>query len=508
MRHAVTSADTDRFRLVVARCLGLQFDDTRLGFLADVVRRRLEIGGQTADAYLARLETAPPGDEIGALSQELTVPETYFFRHGEQYRAFSEVALPDRLGAPSAARCLRILSAGCASGEEAYSLAMLVQEAAIDRSWDVAILGIDVNPAMVSKAKRALFSEWALRETPADVRRRWFTPVGRDFELDDVVRAAVKFEARNLAQEDAQFWKPDTYDVVFFRNVLMYFTPETAQAVIARMGRALRAGGYLFLGHAETLRGLSSDFHLRHTHETFYYQRKNSVETATPSSPMTPSGELAPIAVAAVEATDTWIDAIRRATDRIEALASAPQSPASWRERPPRIIAKPVWDLGVARELLREERFSEALDTMQRLPPESGRDPDVLLLQAALLTHRGRLAEAEDACRRLLDVDELSAGAHYLLALCREGARDHAGAVNHDQVAIYLDPDFAMPHLHLGLLARRAGDRAAAQKALGHALLLLKREDAARVLLFGGGFSRETLVGLCRTELVGCGGTP
>jgi chemotaxis protein methyltransferase CheR len=80
--------------------------------------------------------------------------------------------------------------------------------------------------------------------------------------------------------------------------------------------------------------------------------------------------------------------------------------------------------------------------------------------------------------------------------------------MNHDQVAIYLDPDFAMPHLHLGLLARRAGDRAAAQKALGLALLLLKREDGARVLLFGGGFSRETLVGLCRTELVGCGGTP
>ena len=157
---------------------------------------------------------------------------------------------------------------------------------------------------------------------------------------------------------------------------------------------------------------------------------------------------------------------------------------------------------------MREERFAEALEMMQRLPPESGRDPDVLLLHAALLTHRGRLAEAEEACRRLLDVDELSAGAHYLLALCREGARDRTGAVNHDQVAIYLDPSFAMPHLHLGLLARRAGDRAAAQRELGQALLLLQREDGSRVLLFGGGFSRETLVALCRTELVGCGGKP
>jgi chemotaxis protein methyltransferase CheR len=145
---------------------------------------------------------------------------------------------------------------------------------------------------------------------------------------------------------------------------------------------------------------------------------------------------------------------------------------------------------------------------MRRLPAESARDPDVLLLSAALLTHRGRLADAEETCRRLLEVDELSAGAHYLLALCREAARDGSGAAYHDQVAVYLDPGFAMPRLHLGLLARRAGDRAAAQRELGEALPLLQREDASRLLLFGGGFSRETLVALCRTELLGCGGNP
>jgi chemotaxis protein methyltransferase CheR len=503
------SADIERFRCVIARCLGLQFEDAKLGFLADVVRRRLEVGGLTPEAYLARLETEHLDGEIGALSQELTVPETYFFRHNDQYRAFAEIALPDRMGAQSATRRLRILSAGCASGEEAYSLAMLVREAAMDRSWDVSILGVDVNPAIVHKATRALFSEWALRETPADVRQRWFTPAGRDWLLDDTLRAAVRFEERNLARDDPRLWQPDTYDIIFFRNVLMYFTPESGQAVITRIGRALRAGGYLFLGHAETLRGLSTHFHLRHTHETFYYQRKDVLERAARhSSANGPSGGLVPTVIAAVEGTDTWIDAIRRATERIETLTGSPQPLASSRRGSPRAVAKPTWDLELARELLQEERFAEALEMMQRLPPESGRDPDVLLLHAALLTHRGRLSEAEEACGRLLDVDELSAGAHYLLALCREGARDRTSAVSHDQVAIYLDPSFAMPHLHLGLLARRAGDHAAAQRELGQALLLLQREDASRVLLFGGGFSRETLVALCRTELVGCGGKP
>jgi chemotaxis protein methyltransferase CheR len=255
VRRLFCSADIDRFRDVIARELGLRFEDTGLGFLADVLGRRLDVARDTPDGYLARLERENLNtDEARALAQELTVPETYFFRNSDQYRAFVDIALPDRMRVQAASRRLRILSAGCASGEEAYSLAMLVREAGVDPSWDVSILGVDVNPAIVSKATRALFSEWALRETPADVRQRWFKPVGRDFLLDDTLRAAVRFEERNLVRDDPQLWQPDTYDIVFFRNVLMYFTPENAQAVIRRIGRALRAGGYLFLGHVDAAR--------------------------------------------------------------------------------------------------------------------------------------------------------------------------------------------------------------------------------------------------------------
>jgi chemotaxis protein methyltransferase CheR len=111
------------------------------------------------------------------------------------------------------------------------------------------------------------------------------------------------------------------------------------------------------------------------------------------------------------------------------------------------------------------------------------------------------LAEAEAMCGEILRKDELSAGAHYLMALCREHAGDRRAALQHDQAAIYLDAEFAMPHLHVGLLARRSHDREGARSELGRALTLLAREDAARILLFGGGFTREALVALCRSEL-------
>jgi chemotaxis protein methyltransferase CheR len=166
------------------------------------------------------------------------------------------------------------------------------------------------------------------------------------------------------------------------------------------------------------------------------------------------------------------------------------------------------WDLAPALDLLRQERFAEALDHVRSGPPEAERDPDVLLLEATLLAHGGQLAAAEDACLRLLVIDKLNAGAHYVLALCREHSEHRERASRHDQVAAYLDPTFAMPRLHLGLLARRAGDRVAARRELAQALVLLKREDASRLLLFGGGFNREALMALCESALRDSGGRP
>lgn len=160
-------------------------------------------------------------------------------------------------------------------------------------------------------------------------------------------------------------------------------------------------------------------------------------------------------------------------------------------------------DLALPLELLRAERFAEASALVDTFPD----DPDVLLLRAVLCAHGGDFARAEDACRRLLEADELDAGAHYVLALCREGAADHAGAVHHHRAAVYLDAGFAMPRLHLGILARRTGDRAVARRELTQASALLAREDASRLLLFGGGFGREALTALCRAELLACGGS-
>jgi chemotaxis protein methyltransferase CheR len=165
-----------------------------------------------------------------------------------------------------------------------------------------------------------------------------------------------------------------------------------------------------------------------------------------------------------------------------------------------------AWDLSLVLEAVRQERFADALELIGSLPADSHEDPDALLLRAVLLTNHGRVNESEEVCRRLLALDELNAGAHYLMALCREHEGDTDRAIEHGLTSIYLDPSFAMPHLHLGILAKRAGDTVGAQRELGKARVLLASEDASRILLFGGGFSRDALLQLCRMQLTAAGG--
>lgn len=157
-------------------------------------------------------------------------------------------------------------------------------------------------------------------------------------------------------------------------------------------------------------------------------------------------------------------------------------------------------------ELYAQERYGE-VEGLLAVAAAAG-DRDALLVLAAALTNRGCIASAEEACRRLLAADEFSVGAHYLYALCREHAGDSSGAEARLQTATYLDPQFAMAQLQLGRLARRGGRLDVARRHCSAALSLLLREDAARLLLFGGGFSREMLAQICRNELNACGDAP
>ncbi|WP_176736694.1 CheR family methyltransferase [Oligoflexus tunisiensis] len=484
--------DIECFRKLISDRLGLHFDDGRLDFLADILRQRMQGSGcNLVPPYLNKLaSSALERQEIRKLATQLTVGETYFFRNIAHFNAMAEVVIPDRMRVLSHLRQLRILSAGCSSGDEAYSLAILLRERFPElASWDITIQAFDINPLMIEKALKGRYSNWSLRETPVEWRQKYFRNEGRDLVLHDSVRGAVSFSERNIVEEDPGFWHRGAFDVVFCRNVTMYFAPSIAQAVIARIAEVLAPGGFLFLGHAETLRGISQEFHLRHTHGTFYYQQGEESDTFIEQHAGPAESETL---------TKPWFEAIQEASERIANLSQINmEKDAGKGLNPLRPAPPPHWDPASIIALLWQERYAEALETMRNLPLCAKADVNAQLLLAALLTNSGNLEEAKNVCQQLLDVDELNAGAHYLMALCCEHSDDLNAAMEHNQAAVYLDSTFAMPHLHLALIAQRKGHMDVAAKEFGYAADLLPKENSTRILLFGGGFTREVLMKIC-----------
>jgi chemotaxis protein methyltransferase CheR len=215
-------------RLVEAE-LGLVIDQAT----AAIVLARHPLG------LVDRLAAEP--ERVQHLAPEVTIGDTYFYRHAEQLLTFRDVALPDCL---SRGGRVRVLSAGCSTGEEPYTLAMLAA-----RHDQVQITGLDVNAVALARAAQARYPRWSLRALPADLELRWFTRKGDDYAFAPELSGTVVLRRANLA---AACEPPaGAFDIIFCRNVVRYFEDAAARAVLDRLVRALAPGGYLFLGDGE-----------------------------------------------------------------------------------------------------------------------------------------------------------------------------------------------------------------------------------------------------------------
>ena len=437
-----------RLRALLAARLGLQFDERQDDRLSAALGRAA--GDAGPERFLDQMELAPTRAGLDALAAELTVGETFFFRHPEQLEALRAELLPSLVrGLPPGGR-LRVLSAGCATGEEAYTLAITLHRAGLQaQGIDWEVLALDVNPLALARAAVARYGEWSLRATPPEQRDLWFRRVG-DHEWTPLpsIRQRVRFELRQLGQPDAAFWTPDRFDVIFCRNVLMYLEPAALRQAIHHLTGSLTAGGALFLGHAETLRGQSqaraAGLALRQSHGCFFYRRESP--EAPPAWPF------------------PWGSPDRAAEHPPPLPAAAP---------PP--------------------------------GPAAAQSADQALLdEALLLVEAGQVEDGLRACARLIaprTPAALQADVLFLQGLAMEERGQLPAAEWHHQRAAAKDAAFALPHLRLGLLARRRGEVVAARRELRRALELLEGESTERLRRFGGGFERDDLRRLCRDEI-------
>lgn len=392
--------------------LRIGLDPQSLGskVLSSIVAERMRaLGVSDPGRYAAHL--ADSDEEFAALVEDVVVAETWFFRGGKVFSYLADSIL--RATAPASSPPFRILSAPCSSGEEPYSLVIALVEAGVPRQrWTVE--GIDLSLRSLSRARHGLYRDLAFRETPPELKRKYFRKNNEGWELDPSLRRLVRLRQGNLLDRELLAGEP-AFDLIFCRNLLIYLHEEARARVLANLDRLLAPRGLLCMGHAEPWNLFDQRFRATGPHSCFLFERASApgmtldVETSLANSRRKPSGESNQPAYAGRSPT-------RRS--RRESASSPASVPAA---------------------------------------------PLDLLTQARQEADAGSLDKALQSCHTHLSIAKPSADAYSLLGVIHQARKERKQAIDCLRKALYLDPQHEEALLHLQLLYQESGDEDAAK---------------------------------------------
>ncbi len=270
----MTDAQFRLFQELFRDAAGLHFGpESRFVLEKRLIRRirDLDLGSFHAYHQLLRSD-ATSEEEIANVIDEVTTNETFFFRERAQLRALVEEIIPELLADRRRSRPVSIWSAGCSSGEEPYSIVMLAREAGLEPGRDFRVYASDISRRVLQQARRGIYRASAFRETEPELQKRYFHEQDGHWRISDEIKRHVVFTRVNL-MDRARIAVLGTMDVVLCRNVIIYFDLPTKQELIQTFAEKLHPGGYLLLGHSESLVNLSSAFDLHHLKNDLVYRR-------------------------------------------------------------------------------------------------------------------------------------------------------------------------------------------------------------------------------------------
>jgi chemotaxis protein methyltransferase CheR len=403
----------------LVRSTGLAYYADKDADLARRVERRLSSTGvRDCASYLGLLQDPLRGrSELDELVAEITIGETYFFRHPEHFDALRDLVLPDIISRNRDSRSLRIWSAGCANGSEAYSLSILLKRemAHQTRGWNISILGTDINRRFLAIAMGGAFEEWSLRSTPDNLRRDCFSAEGKTWRIAPEYREWVSFQHHSLVEHSfpSLVNNLSAFDLLICRNVMIYFAPDLMQKIIRQFYDCLVPGAWLLVGPTEPNMTCFTAFRTVNAPGVTLYQK--------PEQPAANSGA------------------------RTLTMAALPQP-------------LPVTPNGGGSAKVRA----------------ASEDDQVTLADVRSHADRGAWESAALCCERLLKKDKLDSRIYFYHALILEQMRKHADAEKSLRRAIYLDRQSVLAHYYLGLFLQSRGDSRQAARSFECALDLLR----------------------------------
>jgi len=453
--------------------MGLYFPEKRW----DELRRKMTQAMKDFDyrdlrGFIEWLVSTPLSKrEIEILAGRLTIGETYFWREPRVFEALVERVLPELIRArEKGERRLRIWSAGCATGEEPYSIAIALRRALpVQEDWRISILATDINPGMLRRATEGVYGQWSFRSLPKWMKEGYFrrNEDGR-YEILPEIRKMVAFAYLNLAEDlyPSPLNNTNAMDLIFCRNVLMYFTPERAVQVGQGLYNALVNGGWLAVGASELSQQLFPQFASVHFPGAIVYRK----ETGKPR----PSG------VFRLEGISFPKEKVQPGRESAAGAGKA-AAPPPLRESE-RI---PVVESASPQQAAALETADRSAPRRDKAAPEKQEDADTpftIALGIRALADQGRLAEALSACEKAIARSKLDPEMHYLRAVILQESNEQGEAIAALKRALYLDPNFVPAHFAIGNLMLRRGNARAAKKSFENVLALLSARRAEDIL--------------------------
>lgn len=455
MISAIPDDVLSKLRESVSSMIGMNFPRERFCDLERGIRSAAEeFGFKDTESCIWWLINSPlTRKQIEILASNFTVGETYFFRENRSFGVLEEHILPDLIRLRSnKEKYIRIWSAGCSTGEEPYSIAILLNKMIPDLvDWNITILATDINPCFLQKATEGVYNEWSFRETQGWIRK-YFRKTKSGFEISPDIKKMVTFSYHNLAEDTYPSLLNNTngMDIIFCRNVLMYFSTELTKKVIRNLYHSLVEGGWLIVSPVERSHVLFSIFETIDFEGASIY-KKDSLKSHTRE-------ELIPIMIPSCPLPGLIKITPLQPPDFIPELKKA-------EELQPYEEALMLYENG---------RYAEVVEKIGSLA-SLDHDTKAKTLLARAYANQGILTEALEWCEKAIATDNLNPGCHYLRATILQELGQVEEAMKSLKRALYLDQDFVLAHFGLGNLNKLQGKFRESEKSFENALMLAKR---------------------------------